>query len=184
MKQSLVDRFWKKVAKYPNGCWEWTSNKNNKGYGMFKISAAVGNHLAHRVAFELANGRFPDGLCVLHRCDNPLCVNPEHLFLGTMKDNVQDMDAKGRRVSNGPKVRGELNCNAKLTDAAVIAIRTAYVAGETTLDLANRYEINRRSIPDILSGKSWRHILGANGSPGLLELKAARRSKRSSRIAT
>src|SRR5688572_21396248 len=93
---SLQERFEAKVLKTA-GCWRWLATKNNKGYGMIGINAAIGKRLAHRVSYELYVGPIPDGLCVLHHCDNPECTRPDHLFLGTKKDNMADMDAKGRR---------------------------------------------------------------------------------------
>ena len=88
-------RFWSKVDKKPSGCWEWLGHRNEKGYGHFAI---VGQYprAAHRVAYRLANGHFDDSLFVCHRCDNPSCVNPDHLFLGTQQDNMDDMVQKGR----------------------------------------------------------------------------------------
>lgn len=91
----IAERFWPRVDKAvgqgPDGtCWEWTASRNGDGYGF-------SNHtMAHRVSWEIHNGSIPNGLCVLHRCDNPPCVNPAHLFLGTKKDNAADMSAKGR----------------------------------------------------------------------------------------
>lgn len=92
--------FWKKVdIRSGDACWEWKSAKNSTGYGLhgIKIDGKGRCFLAHRVAWVLRNGQIPAGMCVCHRCDNPSCVNPAHLFLGTNLDNVRDMDSKGRR---------------------------------------------------------------------------------------
>src|SRR5687767_4720826 len=89
----LSERFWEKVRK-TDGCWLWTASRNAKGYGQIMYQRRPIH--AHRVSWQLANGPIPDGLCVLHRCDNPQCVNPGHLFLGTIVDNNRDMFAKGR----------------------------------------------------------------------------------------
>jgi hypothetical protein len=86
-------RFWNKVNKTKK-CWEWLATKNNKGYGRIQVNGK--SRLAHRISYGLKNGEIPRGLEVLHKCDNPLCVNPKHLFLGTHKDNLQDMAKKGR----------------------------------------------------------------------------------------
>ena len=80
------------------GCWEWKRATNNIGYGMFRIKQGL-MRTAHRVSYELFNGPIPNGMVVCHTCDNPKCVNPDHLWAGTMLDNIRDMDSKGRRVS-------------------------------------------------------------------------------------
>jgi len=96
LKQSTKDRFWKFVHETNdhNQCWEWQGYKSVEGYGRFQIHNRT--HTASKVAWTLTHGPVPEGLCVLHRCDNPPCVNPNHLFLGTVKDNVSDMWEKGR----------------------------------------------------------------------------------------
>lgn len=92
----LAERFWEKVRK-SDGCWEWTGSRNAAGYGKLSEGAAGSPRLrAHRVSWELANGPVPAGLWVLHRCDNPPCVRPDHLWLGTRLDNMQDCARKGR----------------------------------------------------------------------------------------
>ncbi len=80
------------------GCYLWTGKKNKNGYGRIKVNGK--EQAAHRVSYAIANGAIPDGMCVLHRCDTPACVNPEHLFAGTVIDNLRDMHAKGRARGN------------------------------------------------------------------------------------
>lgn len=170
----LDERFWSKVNKdTANGCWEWTANKNNKGYGMFSVGSYVGKQLAHRLSYADAKGRIPKGGLILHSCDNPVCVNPDHLRIGTYKDNVADMDERNRRVTNVPF--GEANCNAILTDAQVIQMRRDYIAGVPKAEIAAANGMTKASLADVISGSSWKHLLGVDGAPSLVDLKAARR---------
>lgn len=92
-QRAIAERFWAKVEK-TDGCWEWTAFVHPKGYGMFGVGREA--RRAHRVSYEIANGPIPDGLCVCHSCDNRRCVRPDHLFLGTNQDNVDDKMRKGR----------------------------------------------------------------------------------------
>ena len=94
--KTFVARFWAKIEKCENGCWEWTGVRNWMGYG--RVSRAGRITSAHRIAYELSVAAIPDGLSVLHRCDNPPCCNPDHLFVGTVRDNAKDAVAKGRYV--------------------------------------------------------------------------------------
>jgi hypothetical protein len=101
----IETRLWEKVQKEPNGgCWLWTGGTTNGGYGVIGVGRGR-LHRAHRISWEIANGPIPDGLKVLHRCDNPPCVNPAHLFLGTQVDNMRDCAAKGRH-----KLKAQTHC--------------------------------------------------------------------------
>ncbi len=101
----IADRLAERLEQADGGCLVWTGNRDAKGYGRLRRSGANGEYVgAHRAAWEVANGRIPSGMYVCHRCDNPPCCNPAHLFLGTPLDNVRDCVEKGRRVARGPAV--------------------------------------------------------------------------------
>jgi hypothetical protein len=170
----LDDRFWSKVVKTGSeGCWLWSANKNNKGYGLFRPGGTLPKQLAHRVSYEATFGHIPRGALILHSCDSPACVNPAHLRAGTHKNNTADMDARGRRITNTP--RGTDNKLSKRTDAEVVAIRAAYLAGDDLDDIAARYGCARSALADYTSGRSWQHLLDATG---LAALKAECRRRR------
>lgn len=153
-RKPIADRFWPKVNKVPNGCWLWTGAMTKKGYGWFTIEAGC-TRLAHRIAWSLTNGEIPDGLCILHRCDIPLCVNPEHLFIGTMKDNSQDMESKRR----GNHPLGRQNGRSKLCPESVREIRRLYVPYKVScLDLGKQFGVSGPTIDAIISGRTWRHV--------------------------
>jgi hypothetical protein len=142
---TLGERFWSKCATgEANCCWQWLGTTNAQGYGRFLLLGK--NRRAHRVAYLLTFGDIPNDLHVLHRCDNPGCCNPGHLFLGTNKDNSDDKIAKGRQAH----VRGERNGNAVLTPAQVAIIRNSTVRSGL---LAQQYGITPQHIRVIRSGK-------------------------------
>jgi hypothetical protein len=131
------------------GCWEWTAYKLRTGYGTIIIDGIV--HRAHRVSYEVHCGEIPDGLYVCHRCDNPSCINPEHLFLGTQSDNMEDMHSKDR----GADLRGTKHGMAKLADADVIAIRSANYSADK---LASEFGVSKSLIFQIRRRAIWKHI--------------------------
>ncbi len=156
MSKTLVNRFWAKVSKRGHGgCWMWTAslNKSYRGYGQFMV--ATGDlWLAHRWAWVQAHGH-PGKLFVLHRCDNPHCVNVDHLFLGTLQDNHRDMVEKGRHTF--PVLHGESNGNAKLTWKTVREIRRRYARGGVTYrDLSSEYGVGHDIIGTIVRRSSWK----------------------------
>jgi hypothetical protein len=144
--------FWDHVD-FTLSCWEWNAAADGLGYGRWWFRDAV--RLSHRVAWEITHGPIPDGLCVLHRCDNPKCVRPDHLFLGTQGDNIRDMHAKKR----AKPARGELSSRAKLTSEQVRDIWARYTGkhGEQT-KLAKEYGVSSHQISMIVGGKSWLHL--------------------------
>lgn len=161
--KSLKERFLKKVGPPDaNGCWNWLAGMNTNGYGVM-------GKLGHRVAWELFNGPIPVNMCVLHHCDNPRCVNPAHLFIGTQNDNMQDMIKKGRGATgdrHGSHIhpervrRGELNGNAKLTEKTIRDIRLRYTRRvATAASLAAEYDIALSTTYRIIRRQSWKHIV-------------------------
>lgn len=154
MQGTLEERFWAKVDRRgPNRCWEWTAATTGAGYGKISVD---GRHVrAHRLAWKLARGPIPEGTCVCHHCDNPSCVNPAHLFLGTHADNVADKVAKGRQRDH----HGEANPQARLKADDVHEIRRLSAAGGVTQGaIATRYEVSRRHVCAIVRGERWTHI--------------------------
>lgn len=147
----LSERFHIKV-KRTEGCWLWQGVKN-RGYGMISDKGKM--RYAHRVSYELAYGQIPDGLDILHNCDNPSCVRPDHLKPGTHTDNMRDMFAKGRRRI----MRGVLNGRAKLTWEQVRVIRERYAAGGISLkQLADEHNVNTALVHRIIQGKAWKEL--------------------------
>lgn len=152
MKQLEIDRFWSKVKKGP-GCWTWLGWRyQSGGYGGLALNGR--NVRAHRVAFELANGPIPEGLFVCHSCDNPVCVNPNHLFIGTCADNNWDKSRKGR--AKGHLMPGEAHPGHKLKAEQVAEIRRRYVEGDSNkMRLALEYGVSDRLIYNIIHGHAW-----------------------------
>jgi len=155
-KDTLIARFWSKVIKEDN-CWLWTGSKTLAGYGtIIAGTARTGDKTevsiyAHRASWEIANGRaIPSGMIICHTCDNPPCVNPDHLFLGTHADNIRDKTAKGRT----PK--GEYHHAAKLSDNDIRAIRESPLS---QLELSSEYEISQSNVSLIKAGKRWKHVV-------------------------
>ena len=151
---SEYERFFKWTdVKGPNECWPWKGSIKNGWHGQWR--ARDGSiELTHRAAWRLMKGPIPCGMFVLHKCDNPPCVNPTHLFLGTQSDNLKDMWAKGR---GRPGVsRGENHGNAKLTADLVRDIRTSKESG---VEMARRLGLSKTTIFDIRKRRSWKHIV-------------------------
>lgn len=149
--EEIAPRFWPKVEK-SEGCWEWRAHRLKRtrhqlDYGRMK--AGGGLRLAHRVSWELHFGPIPPGMCVLHRCDNPGCVRPDHLLLGTIADNNADKANKGRSRSG----------KQKLTEGQVRAIRDRYAAGGAShASLALEHGVSKAAVSALLAGRSWRNV--------------------------
>lgn len=155
---SVLDRFWAKIARGdPRECWPWIASKKNSrdNYGHFKIRSYE-TVTASRLAYAIAYGEEPGELCVLHSCDNPSCCNPAHLFLGTVKDNSEDMVRKGR-ARNGFR-KGSSNGANKLTARAVYAIWRCIRRGQNNTEIGRRFGVHHSTISVIRRGKFWKHV--------------------------
>lgn len=157
LTQKAIECFWSKVVKTEE-CWVWNGSKTRK-YGQLAlvIKGERRSVRAHRLSWFLHFGEIPDGMVVCHRCDNPECVNPSHLFIGTQLENINDRHNKGRTV--GPK-RGELNHSSKLTQKDVNEIRAHKKAGKYTYQqLADIYGISRRLAIKIVKNQAWKEVV-------------------------
>ena len=159
-RRDLSERFWEKVDKgAADACWEWNASRNADGYGQIGTYREDGKHVmrkAHCISYELThNVKLEQGQHILHSCDNPPCVNPNHLRIGTNAENIADKVAKGRQA----KQKGIEHGNAKLTDEKVREIRKEYAAGGILQrELAEKYEISQRTVSAIITKKLWKHI--------------------------
>lgn len=134
-----------------SGCWIWTGATRNKmGHGALRLGGRKGKTIwAHRASYELHTGEVPEGMCVCHRCDVPSCVNPDHLFLGTRKDNIADMVNKDRNAK-GSKAKW-----AKITEEIALKIKKST---KPTAVLGEIYGLSRQSVADIRYGRTWKHV--------------------------
>lgn len=180
----MSDDIYREIAEFKartlpaqNGCIEWSGNRDTTGYGRFCFKRRI--ELAHRAAWRLFKGPVEAGQCVLHKCDNPPCVNPDHLFLGDRGDNARDMSNKGRQwIQRNPSRRADtLNCppelrprgeshgNAKLSEADVLAIRRRAFMGESNKALAIDFNCTATLISQVVRGQIWKHVGGPIRSP-------------------
>jgi hypothetical protein len=151
---TFLDRFVARTRKSSTGCVEWQSFVNRGGYGRLYQKGKM--HLAHRVSFELFSGPIPDGLCVLHQCDNPKCVSPSHIRLGTYRDNALEMYARGRGRTNFS--RGVGNGSSRLTEDQVRLIRSMQGTGKTCKEIGDEFGISDVSVGRIWSRENWKHL--------------------------
>lgn len=160
IRGTVEQRLWAHIDKSggPDACWPWTAYRNSLGYGTLKVPKGGKNTTAkaHRLALLYGTGIDAGALCVCHRCDNPPCCNPAHLFVGTHADNVQDKVAKGR--AKGSDKSGTKNAAAKLTEADVLDIRRRSREGATRSALAREYGLAPTSISNIVLGWTWAHL--------------------------
>ena len=156
---SIPCRFWSKVDKSSGEekCWQWTGPFHYKGYGRFKIG--ITNKGAHRIAYEFQHGAIPEGKMVCHKCDNPGCCNPAHLWIGTNEDNLRDRQTKVRQA------RGESSGKSKLTELNVLEILSAKKFKGYIPSLAKKLKVSESTIQAIRCGNSWKHIHQTKGKP-------------------
>lgn len=149
-KEDIV-RFWSKVdIQSKNKCWNWKAARVHDGYGRFGLQYRIVR--AHRVSYQIAYGNFDERLCVLHKCDNPACVNPNHLFLGTNQDNMNDQKSKSRNPF------GERNPRHKLTESQVIEIRKLYTKGLTQSEIGRMFNISQNQVSEIILRNHWKNV--------------------------
>lgn len=153
MTDSLYDRLMMRVEMAPSGCWEWRGTTEKFGYGrMYRREGTTRRSLStHRVSYELHIGPIPSGMCVLHSCDNPPCVNPEHLRLGTRLDNARDREGRGRGASE--KRSGERNGRHRLTEAQVRVIRNST---RPLRALAEEFGVGHSTVRAVRTGRTWK----------------------------
>lgn len=180
LSEKDIARFWSKVNKdgptmphMESPCWVWKAYKNKAGYGQIKKGRI--NYQSHRIVWIITNGPIPHdssyhGVCVCHRCDNPSCVNPDHLFLGGHKENMLDREEKGRNNTSSALMalklqpeclaRGEAHGRAKITAVKVLAMRACYASGGITQrQLVVQFGVCLASVNKIILRKTWKHLL-------------------------
>lgn len=143
------ESFWRRVEKTPT-CWLWTARRRGYGYGYMTVNYR--NESAHRISYRLCVGLIPTGVSVLHHCDVPTCVRPEHLYLGSPKDNGRDKASRGRSLA------GEQNPNARLKRSSVLEILQASLEGVTQPMLAKKHGVGKTTIWNILHGRAWKSV--------------------------
>lgn len=156
MRKTTRERFEEKyIPVTETGCWLWTGSQTEQGYGHIRINNIT--VIAHRFSWFLYHGRIEKDICVLHKCDVPSCVNPEHLFLGTRKDNVRDCIKKDRRAS----AKGENNNAAKLTHEDVVEIRDLNRWGMNYAKIGRFYNLTGISVKRVCNYETWRRSKSA-----------------------
>jgi hypothetical protein len=152
---SFQARFFSNIETIPEtSCHWWSGGVTGNGYGTLWCNDRKRHIGAHRASYEIHFGEIPDGVIVCHKCDNPLCVNPEHLFLGTHSDNSQDRDNKGR----GNRALGEASTSSKITDVIVHQARDMYDEGYSQVDITRTLGIKRGNVFKIVHRQTWKHI--------------------------
>ncbi len=151
-----MEKLWKRINKKgEDECWEWLGSVSKNGYGQFGINNKV--YYTHRAVYELIYGIIPKGLCVCHKCNNPPCCNPNHLFLGTARENSDKRDREGRWRTGD--YCGEKHGRSKLTEKNIMEIRTLYSTGKYfQRELGEMFGVSRTHIDRILGKRTWKHL--------------------------
>lgn len=155
-EEEVIERLEEKyVEDDDTNCWEWTAATNKSGYGRIRIDDVL--RYAHRVSYRIHVGDLDDGAQVNHRCHNPRCINPDHLYSGTQKDNIEDAIEQGEFLESKP--RAQDNPNTVLTEEQVREIRQLYrETDHTQRSLASKFDVSKGAIQDVLERKSWDHL--------------------------
>jgi hypothetical protein len=148
-KQPIEKRVMKKISK-TDSCWEWTGTKDGGGYGIIKCDGVY--KYVHRIMYELHKENIPEGMIIRHKCDNPSCVNPQHLEVGTHCDNARDRDERQRNV------KGERVHTAKLTESDVSEIRMLIKNGLSNKEVAIIFNVSDMTISGIKTNRTWKHV--------------------------
>lgn len=159
LSEKDIKRFESKIER-TNDCWLWKASTRGLGYGQFSFAHPIRGRInanAHRIAFTLWRTPIPPNLIVCHHCDNPKCVNPDHLFLGTVKDNMQDCVRKGRACKDGCPP-GEQHPKAKLKVDDVLFIRAQNKLGVGYKKLAKALGVNKKTVQAIITGRTWKQV--------------------------
>jgi hypothetical protein len=152
MNKNTPEKFWQLFIVMPDGCWNWSRKPNSGGYGEFRLFGKINR--VNRLSYRLSYGKFDESLHVLHKCDNRLCGNPTHLFLGTNDDNIRDMISKGR----DKKAIGESSGRSKLTENDVFLIRELHKSGLSYKKIAKQFGVYPQAISRAVRGITWNHL--------------------------
>lgn len=156
-RRPLEDRFWEKIDKRgADECWPWLASDGQDGYGQLRVGKRI--EKAHRISYMLHYGPIPENMEVCHECNNPPCVNPTHLFLGTHLENMRDMAEKGRSTLGNPGLSGETHPNAKLNETQVKQIREMAHAQTAYCVIARQFHVSEALIRKIVKRQAWKHV--------------------------